>query len=432
MGLDAQMRFSKLTTKAASTLAKARGSATRREHRLPILASASVVVAVLVVVLSSGSAAPVRGRTVAIITSSSQHPSPPNLGAARGAAGRRSGPKPKPRSNQVRRPVRTTRQPVSRLIGQLLIGRFAGTSPTPSILAAITEGHIGSIILFSDNTAGGIAATKALVDQLQAAARKGGNPPLLIMTDQEGGQVRRLPGPPQPSASAMSNPSVAAREGSATGQLLRAAGVNVDLAPVADVSRVDGFMTTEQRTFGRKPSVVAHAACAFARGLMGDGVAYTLKHFPGLGDALSSTDSGPVNVTEPSRQLHADGAAYRLCGADPLALVMVSSASYSNLTGSVPAVLSPTIYQQVMPADGIQAVTISDDFQAPAMAGQSSPALHAINAGLDLVMYAQTEAASEAAYQLLYQDYRSGSLSAVRIQSAAARVLDLKRALGLR
>ncbi len=190
-------------------------------------------------------------------------------------------------------------------------------------------------------------------------------------------------------------------------------------------------MTTEQRTFGDKPSVVAHAACAFARGLAAGGVAYTLKHFPGLGDATSSTDYGPVTVTEPSWELHADGATYRMCGANPLALVMVSSASYSNLTGSVPAVLAPITYQQVMPADGIQAVTISDDFQAPALASQTSPALEGINAGLDLVMYAQTEAASEAAYQGLYQDYRSGSLTASRISAAAGRVLALKRALGL-
>jgi beta-N-acetylhexosaminidase len=205
----------------------------------------------------------------------------------------------------------------------------------------------------------------------------------------------------------------------------------VDLAPVADVSRADGFMTQEQRTFGSDTNVVARAACAFARSLARSGVAYTLKHFPGLGDAADNTDGVPVAVGEPASEIAADDAPYRKCGHGPLALVMVSSASYDRLTGSTPAVLSPYIYQTVMARDGIDALTISDSFESGAISGRRSPALSAINAGLDMVMYPDDEAASRGAYNLLIQDAKDGTLNRVRVRTAAAKVLALKAHLRL-
>jgi beta-N-acetylhexosaminidase len=316
-------------------------------------------------------------------------------------------------------------------IGQMIVSGFAGTEASPSILQAVEQGEVGGVILMGWNTAGGLAQTAALTAQLQAAARRGGNPGLLIMTDQEGGEVRRLPGPPDYAAAQMSDPSVAEAQGAATAQLLHEAGVNVDLAPVADVARVDGFMAQEQRTFGTSPEQVADAACGFALALANGGIAYTLKHFPGLGSAITSTDSGPVAVTEPANLINADDLAYRACGRGPLALVMVSSASYTNLTGTTPAVMSPYIYDTLMPADGIDAVTISDDFDAPAIAGLQAPAEQAINAGLDMVLYAGTEASASSSYHQLLEDAQQGGLSARRVQAAASAVLALKRALDL-
>jgi beta-N-acetylhexosaminidase len=320
---------------------------------------------------------------------------------------------------------------LAKAVGQLIIARFQRTLPTTSILAAVRSGRVGGVILFPDNTAGGVGATRALVDQLQATAHAGGNPGLLVMTDQEGGSVKRLSGPPYEGAAQMSAPRVAVAEGAATARLLKSAGVNVDLAPVADVSDVDGFMTFEHRTFGNTPAEVARAACAFAHGLSSGGVAYTLKHFPGLGDAMSSTDTGRVSVPASRSLLQADEAAYRTCGSGSHALVMVSSASYSNLTGAMPAVLSPITYREEMRADRIDAVRVSDDLEAPAMSEWVTPALYAIRAGLDLVLYAQSEAAGAHAYQQLVRGARDGQLSAGTVQVAATRVIALKKALRL-
>jgi beta-N-acetylhexosaminidase len=284
------------------------------------------------------------------------------------------------------------------------------------------------VILFADNVAGGLAATKALTDGLQSAAEEGGNPPLLIMTDQEGGEVKRLPGPPTLAASEMTSTSVAYEQGQATGRLLRQAGINVDLAPVADVERVVGsFLGT--RSFGTTPSLVAQHACGFAEGLASENVAYTLKHFPGLGWATANTDLAAVSISAPTSVLRSDYQAYQACGATPLALVMVSSAIYPSLSGLLPAVMSPTIYQRELPiaTGAASALTISDDLQSPAIANQFSPARQAINAGLDVLMYAQTEQASADAYFRLLAEARLGLVSATRIRAANQAIAALKR-----
>jgi beta-N-acetylhexosaminidase len=320
---------------------------------------------------------------------------------------------------------------ISRMLGQMIVARFAGSQPSSSLLARIRAGEVGGVILFADNTVGGPVATRALTARLQRAARRGGNPPLLIMTDQEGGEVKRLPGPPTMAPSQMTTTAVAFAQGRATGHLLRSVGITVDLAPVADVERVpNSFLGT--RSFGHSPAVVSERACAFAAGLASQDVAYTLKHFPGLGRAATSTDAGPVSIGSDPAILRLDYAAYRSCGANPLALVMVSNATYPTLSADLPAVMSPEIYgrELSLAIDGFHGVTISDDLQAPAITSHQAPARHAINAGLDLAVYAQTETASTYAFAQLLKGVARGALSRQRIRAADREILLLKRRLG--
>ena len=327
----------------------------------------------------------------------------------------------------------TPRLSLAKQVGQLIIATYQGQTPPASLLNAIRLGHLGAVILMGDNTAGGIQTTKLATTRMQAAARQGGNAGLLIMTDQEGGTVKRLLGPPDYAAIDMANPATAYAQGRATGELLKSAGVNVDLAPVADVIRVHGFIQKQRRSFGANPAVVSNAACKFASGLAGVGVAYTLKHFPGLGDAVSTTDTRAVSVTESASDIHEDDAAYRHCGHGPLALVMLSSASYSHLTGSTPAVMDPKIYSQVLPMNGVTALPISDDFESGAIRAISTPgpAKTAINAGLDMVMYAAYESVALSAYATLRADANDRALSRNRVLAASSRVLQLKQQLGL-
>src|SRR4029079_16788818 len=93
---------------------------------------------------------------------------------------------------------------------------------------------------------------------LRGPPRAGGTPPLLIATDQEGGEVRRLPSAPPTVAPASMATATAAGQGQATGQTLAQLGINVALAPVADVDH-GSFLGS--RSFGSSPSRVATAAC---------------------------------------------------------------------------------------------------------------------------------------------------------------------------
>ena len=97
--------------------------------------------------------------------------------------------------------------------------------------------------------------------------------------------------------------SAARRAGRAAGRNLRAARVNVDLAPVADVARPGSAMERERRSYGRRPRKVARFASAFATGLRRAGVLATGKHFPGFGAARANTDNVRVTINTPRKRL---------------------------------------------------------------------------------------------------------------------------------
>ncbi len=307
------------------------------------------------------------------------------------------------------------------MLGQTIVARFSGPSPSASFLTRVRTGQVGGVILFGENLSGGQEAARRVTAQLQRAAEQGGNPPLLIMTDQEGGTVKRLSwAPPALAANAMGSSALARSEGKATGRALRSVGINLDLAPVADVERLTGsFLGT--RSFGSDPAAVASRACAFAEGVASEGVAFTLKHFPGLGRASTSTDTASTTVDATANSLRADYQAYRRCGADRGAIVMIDSAIYPRLTGTAqPAVLSAEIYREELPyaTGGVEPLTISDDLQTSTILNESAPAQRALNAGLDLLMYAQTETGSATAYSRLLSAVRSGALNRDRLATA--------------
>jgi beta-N-acetylhexosaminidase len=334
------------------------------------------------------------------------------------------------RRHGAHRLASSTRRSAARELGEMLISRLTGTTASAELLNRIRARQIGGVILFAENFALGDARAATTIAELQHAARAAGTWPLLIMTDQEGGEVRRVAdAPPKFAPREMTSASVAYSEGFAAGAALKRIGVNIDLAPVADVD-LFGTSFLGARSFGPDAQIVAERACAFADGIVKAGIAYTLKHFPGLGTATTSTDNAPVTVETPASILRANYAAYRRCGHGPRTLVMVSSAGYPTLTGTTaPAVLDPKIYGREMTRARIQAVTISDDLQAAALSEAVHPALHAANAGLDLLLYAQTEAASAEAYGKLKADLDSGALSAQRVSEATTKIRRLKAEL---
>jgi beta-N-acetylhexosaminidase len=230
------------------------------------------------------------------------------------------------------------REGMPRAVGQMLMSHVTGYTASAHLLARIRKGEVGSVILYRNNISSG-RQLALLTGTLQAAARAGGNPPLLIGTDQEGGSVRRLTNaPPTLSAEEMgltNDPrSVATAQGYATGKYLRRLGINLDFAPVSDIpTTADNFL--HDRAFGHSRRSVVLGAAGFAIGLAKARVAASAKHFPGLGAAgPRDTDFELVSIAATREQLRASYAPYTAMarlGLEIAPMVMISDAVYPSL-----------------------------------------------------------------------------------------------------
>src|SRR3954470_21855486 len=331
-----------------------------------------------------------------------------------GAAGARIG-----ASEPAPERARAAAPSLSRAAGRRIVTGMDGTFPSPALRARARRGEVGGVILFGPNVGPRLGRAIAA---LQAAARAGGNPPLLIAVDQEGGAVKRLRSLPPERAPAQMTAATAGREGAATGRALHARGINVNLAPVADVDH-GSFLGS--RSFGGDPGAVASAACAFAGGVEAAGVNATLKHFPGLGRTRENTDLRRVRVSASARALRADLEPYRRC-APSTRLVMLSNATYPALDPARPAVLSPRIVGTLLRGElGFRGVTITDSLAAP---GVSAPgtAVRATRAGVDLLLYVD-ERSSARGYRAVLGAARAGRLPRAAIRASAARIDALAR-----
>ncbi len=322
----------------------------------------------------------------------------------------------------------------------MLMSNVTGLQASPRLLARIRAGQVGNVILYSENIASN-SQLAGLDGTLQRAAKAGGNPPLFIGTDQEGGEVKRVQdAPPTLSAQQMgssADPAAVARgQGRATGEYLRRLGVNLDFAPVSDIpTSSDNFL--RERAFGYTPAAVVAGATGFAAGLAEVHVAGTAKHFPGLGDAgPRDTDVEVVTIDASKRSLQSAYKPYQSMsrlGPRVAPLVMVSNAIYPNLDPSgLPADLSPTIVRGQLPLAGMGArVVITDDLEVPAVEQYANAAVLAVKAGDDILMFATHESGSERAYGEIKEALAAGMLSQTVVTAAAERVIQLKQALGL-
>jgi beta-N-acetylhexosaminidase len=327
-------------------------------------------------------------------------------------------------------PAATKRMPIADAVGQRIVTGYHGAAPPASILRAVRAGKVGGVILFGENVLS-VGAARSAIRSLERAAAAGHRPALLIMIDQEGGDIRRLATlPPRLSPAQMgaaAGPAATAEhQGRITGAALRRLGINVNLAPVADVSMGASSFLGE-RAFSRRAGVVARAACGFAAGLSSEAVAGTLKHFPGLGRAPGNTDLRSVQVSANKGRIEADLAAYRRCG-KAVPMVMLSSASYPALGIRGPAVLDGRTYR-LLSSTGFRGITITDAFDTPALSGRTRPARSALQAGVDLLLYGSNEAGAQQAYARLLEDAKAGRLPPEALRAKAERVVAFKRRL---
>jgi beta-N-acetylhexosaminidase len=313
-------------------------------------------------------------------------------------------------------PLAVTRQ----LAGQRVIYSYPGLTPPANLLQHIRDGEVAGVIFFKENIAG-LDQIRSVTAQLAAAnAQSPVKAPLLLMTDQEGGQVRRLPGAPVLSEKQIgqSADSVAAAEeaGTTAGENLRGAGMNVNLAPVVDVYRTPGdFLDQYQRSYSQNPATVAVLS-------------------PGLGSATTqqNTDLGPVTLNASLSTLRNVDEAPYTAGAK---LVMLSWAVYPALDGTRPAGLSRAVIQDELRGHlGYTGVTVSDAIEANALqaygtAGQRG--VLAAQAGIDLLLCSARDVKQgEDSVTAMVDALNSGQLDPGVFNAAAQRVTALRVNVG--
>ena len=319
--------------------------------------------------------------------------------------------------------------PLDELVGQRLMVRMRG-SATPELIEAARAGTIGGVILFPPSDIEPAVAADE-VERLQQAAQRGGNPPLLVSIDQEGGPIKRLPGgPPEASPAelgAAGDAGAATAEGVDTAAYLKRFGVNVDLAPVLDVPAAGSFMV--DRAFGDDPGAVTEVGTAFAEGLAEGGIGATAKHFPGLGLATTNTDLAPSVVSASRSELRAGLEPFEAAIADGVGLVMMSNATYPALDPDTPAGLSRRIVEQELRDRlGFDGVVITDDLEAGSISAELAPpdaAVAAARAGADVVLFAKGADPGPIAAGLSRAAER-GLLDHASLEASYARIAALK------
>ncbi|MEO0336709.1 MAG: beta-N-acetylhexosaminidase, partial [Pseudomonadota bacterium] len=294
----------------------------------------------------------------------------------------------------------------------------------------------GAFIVFSRNIKTPLTLAKTIHSaQIEAIQETG--LPLLFMVDQEGGQVARIKTQPaSPSALAMgrtANSELIKKIGYTTGKLLEAIGVNMNLAPVLDVANPSEKHFIGNRAFSGDPSAVAQYGVAFSKGLVEAGVIPTAKHFPGHGGTRQDSHKVKAKKMDSLNELlQRDLLPFAEYSKIPnTKALMVAHVAYPNLDPSgLPATFSkPIITNLLRDQLAYNGIVITDDLEmsgAAGVGGVGQRAVHAVKAGVDMIMVAWSLKKQRLVKTALLDAIRSGEISKDRINDSLRRILNAK------
>lgn len=353
-------------------------------------------------------------------------------------AARAPTPSPSPRCGQSA----LTRLTLGQRVGQLLMVGVPAADPAAGV-GVVRAYALGGVFLAGRSDAGA-TATRAQVDRLQRRSTSALPVPLTVATDQEGGYVQTLSGPgfdPVPTALQQgAEPAAQLRsDTTAWARQLRAAGVTLDLAPVADTVAT-GFGAANlpigafSREYARTPDAVSARIRTVVTAMRAAGVGATVKHFPGLGRVRANTDTSTAAVDPVTGPDDPNLRPFRAGIAAGATAVMVSNARYPRLSGPTLAVFSPAVITGLLRRSwGYTGLVVSDDI-GRAVAVQQVPlggrAVAFVAAGGDVVLTVRTADAGTLAAALLARARTDPSFRA-RVGDAALHVLAAKARLGL-
>lgn len=322
-------------------------------------------------------------------------------------------------------------------VGQMMAASFGGPAITDGLRHLILDEKVGTVLIFGDNVTDA-ASLAQLTAQLQAIGRQAGLPaPLLVAVDEEGGRVMRVhdgvAGLPSELELGGRGPLAARQAVAATASGLHALGIQLDLAPVADLRTNRADAVIGDRSFGNDPVIVGPLVAAAVNGLHDGGVGATLKHFPGLGGTAGDPHSAIPTDGESLEQWAATQARSFQAGIDAGAdAVMTTAVIVPGLDPSrTPALFSRAVvtgllrdrlhFQGVIVTDGLGMGGISMLYALP------DATVAAVRAGNDLVLLNSGDPSYQAsAIEAVKEQVRSGAIGMDQVQASAGRVIALR------
>jgi beta-N-acetylhexosaminidase len=317
-------------------------------------------------------------------------------------------------------------------IGAVIVLSWQGKYGWSTIATLMTQYKLGGVLLFTPNFGGTPAGVKQWSDRLHALAQSQCLAhPILTMLDEEGGEVANVKAkwaPPWPSAMAKSGAAAVREYERVNGAGLRAAGVDLNLAPVADVRTNPLDDVIGDRSFGSSSSVVTPLVAAAVQGLHDGGVGATVKHWPGLGGAAGNPHvaipTDPESEATWERVQLPGFQAAIAAGADA---VMVTSVYVPGLgAGKAPAVFSSSVIGRVRTQLGFEGVIMSDSLSMNGI-GVKWPlpqaAVMALQAGNDMLLLSNGDPSYEvSAIKAVKAAVLAGRIDRVKLHESAMRV----------
>ncbi|MDA0635942.1 glycoside hydrolase family 3 protein, partial [Nonomuraea sp. MCN248] len=315
-----------------------------------------------------------------------------------------------------------------RLAAGTLLAAFQGTTPPGWVLRELEDG-LGGVTLFGFNVDG-----HERLAALTAALREAGGEPVISL-DEEGGDVTRLdyhvgsPYPGNAALGAVDDPGLTREVYQAIGAELAGCGVNLDMAPDADVNSEADNPVIGTRAFGDEPNLVARHAVAAVEGLQAAGVAACVKHFPGHGATrVDSHVAVPVVDVTPEVLRGRELVPFRAAIAAGTKSIMTAHVAVPALTGRTPATLSTAALTGLLRDElGYDGVVVSDALDMHAITksvGLGGGAVRSLAAGADLLCLGPLPGRDEVrgVIDAIVAAVREGTLPPARLEEAAARV----------
>ena len=321
---------------------------------------------------------------------------------------------------------------------QVFLVRFKGKSMEKGDAGLlINDGPYGGFVLIEGNI-GTADVVRALTTGMQQAAKATGSRlQLLITADQEGGSSGITDGVPKvPSARILANtstPEQAESLAAGTAKGLLGLGLNMNLAPVADVAAPGNIMS--RRSFGSEPGVVSSFVAAVVRGYEANGLIAVVKHFPGHGRTDGNTHNGPVSSEagiEAFEEVHLSP--FRAAIDAGTEAIMLSHIIVEAYDPDNPASRSPAIIRLLREDLDFEGLIVTDSLTMMAAQegiGPEGACVASLKAGCDMLVAMPTAGKVMSMRNAVVAAVENGELSEERLDEAVLHVIEMKLKHGL-